>query len=112
MNTTEQIKNGTFANAKSLVKGKLANDPAWLIAGMLALYGRQTEDEQSAQHTKYRNARGFNSADSEILTSFSLQWKRRTWLSDKQMAILRRKMSKYAGQLARIARGEEEQVGD
>lgn len=112
MNTVEQIKSGSFANAKRLVRDKLATDNEWLVRGMVALYNRQTEDEKAAEGTKYLNRRGFNSADSEILTSFAKQWIARNWLSDKQMGILKRKMAKYAGQLARIARGEEATVAD
>lgn len=112
MNTAEKIKTVKFAEAKRIVRDKLATDPAWLVKGMMALYARQTADEQSAENTKYHNKVGFNSADSAILTSFAKQWERREWLSDKQMGILQRKMAKYAGQLARIARGEEVQPTD
>ncbi len=112
MNTADQIKTVKFAEAKRLVRDKLATNNEWLVRGMMALYARQTEDEKTAENTKYLNRRGFNSADSEILTSFAKQWERRNWLSDKQMGILKRKMAKYAGQLARIARGEEVQPTD
>lgn len=100
------LKLMTFAAAKDHVKNKLANDPRWLVAGLIAIYKRQTEDEQRAEQTELHNNVGFNSADAEILTGFAKQWLTREWFSDKQMAILRRKMGKYAGQLARIAREE------
>ncbi len=107
MTTADRIKSAKFAEAKRIVRDMLATNNEWLVRGMIALYNRQTEDEKAAEGTKYLNCRGFNSADSEILTSFSKQWLARNWLSDKQMGIARRKMAKYAGQLARIARGEE-----
>jgi hypothetical protein len=112
MNTAEMIKTVKFAEAKRIVRDKLATDDRWLVRGMVALYNRQTEDEKAAEGTRHLNRRGFNSADSEILTSFAKQWIARNWLSDKQMGILRRKMAKYAGQLARIARGEEAEATD
>jgi hypothetical protein len=112
MNTAEMIKTVKFAEAKRIVRDKLATDNQWLVRGMVALYNRQTEDEKAAEGTRYLNRRGFNSSDAIILTSFAKQWQRRAWLSDKQMAILRRKMAKYAGQLARIARGEEVEATD
>lgn len=107
MSTAETIKTVKFGEAKSIVRNMLLTNNEWLIRGMIALYNRQTEDEKRAQDTKYLNRRGFNSADSTLLTSFAQQWLSRNWLSDKQMTRLRGKMLKYAGQLAKIARGEE-----
>ncbi len=112
MTTTELIKSAKFAEAKRIVRDKLATDNEWLVRGMMAIYARQTADEQRAEDTKYLNGVGFNSADSTILTSFAKQWTARRWLSDKQMGIAKRKMAKYAGQLARIARGELVTAGD
>lgn len=95
----------SLKDAKEFVKHKLQTDKAWLVRGLMAIFARQTADEQRVEQTTDRNDIGFNSADSEILTSFAKQWGDRNWLSDKQMAILQRKMGKYAGQLVRIARG-------
>jgi hypothetical protein len=103
---TNAIRTGTFANAKQLIRDKILSDNEWMVRGLLAIFARQTEDEKSAEHTKHHNEVGFNGVDSTILTGFAKQWKARNWFSDKQLAILRRKMPKYAGQLARIVRGD------
>lgn len=107
MNTAEKIKSVKFGEAKSIVRQMLLTNNEWLVRGLVALLARQVEDEITAETTKYRNARGFNSSDAAILTSLGRQWQTRQWLSDRQMTLVRRKMLKYSGQLARIARGEE-----
>lgn len=67
----------------------------------------QTEAERAVQATTEHNGVGFNAFDAEILSSFAEQINRGRTLSQKQMAIARKKMRKYAGQLARIAAERE-----
>lgn len=112
MNTAEKIKSVKFGEAKAIVRQMLLTNNEWLVRGLVALHNRQTEDEKRSQDTKYLNKRGFNSADARLLSSFAAQWKARNWLSDKQMTRMRGMMLKYAGQLARIARGEEVTAAD
>ncbi len=107
MTTVEKIKAAKFQDAKAMVRDKLATDNAWLVRGLVALFRRQTEDEQRSEDTKYQNKMGFNSADAPVLTSLARQWQERNWLSTPQIGLARRLMGKYSGQLARIARGEE-----
>jgi hypothetical protein len=105
------------------IRGKLATSDKWLIRGILAIYARQTADEQSSQTTKYHNGVGFNGTDATLLSSFAKQI--RAWegtdpsqrryrlpLSPKQMQLARRKMGKYAGQLARIAEENNQDEND
>ena len=98
------ILNGSFENAKAIVREKLATDNAWLVRGLLAIHAKQTDDEKRSHETRHDNDRGFNSADAPLMTSFVNQWNTRHWFSDKQMNRLRKTMRKYAGQLVRIAR--------
>lgn len=105
MTTAERIKSAGFNEAKKIVRDKLLTDPAWLVRGLLAIYARQTADEQRAEATELHNKVGFNGADANILTGFAKQWQTREWFSDKQMGMLRRLMPKYSAQLVRIARG-------
>ena len=109
------IITGTQKQARDHVANKLATDDNWLIRGLLAIYERQTADEQRAEHTKHRNAIGFNGVDSQILSSFAKQvqqWqktpeKNRRFdspLSPRQIVLTRQKMAKYAGQLVIVAR--------
>lgn len=118
------IFDGTLTQARDFVKGKLATNDQWLYRGLLAIYARQTADEQDAERTQYNNGRGFGSADAEILSSFAKQvedWnnteprsrKYRSPLSPRQREIARTKMEKYAMQLVRVAReGQEEPSED
>lgn len=89
---------------KELIKEKLLSDNRWLTRGVLAIYEKQTWDEQQAEATKEDNGVGFNGADAYILSSFAKQLKQGRTLSSKQLLIARKKMSKYAGQLLQIAK--------
>ena len=113
------IRTANFADAKIMVRENLLNNNQWLIRGVLAIFARQTNDEQDAEGTKYDNKMGFNSSDAEILSSYAKQIKR--WLdtpehsrrypcplSVAQLALARRKMAKYSGQLVRIAQATQE----
>ncbi len=102
------IKNGTIAEATELVRSRLLDEtnPEWLVRGMVAIWKRQTTDEQQSQQTKHANARGFNGTDAAILTSFVSQWMTKDWLSPKQLFLARKKMVKYARQLVLAARGQ------
>ena len=96
------------------IREKLQTNDKWLVRGILAIYARQTADEKQSEQTSHHNGVGFNGTDANILSSFAKQilaWEatpeaeRRypTPLSPKQIALARRKMLKYAGQLAKIA---------
>ena len=102
------------------IREKLSTDDQWILRGLIAIYDRQTADEQTQQMTKHWNAVGFTGADGEILTSFAQRVIKRGWhafqaqklaypishyLTPKQEAILRRRMPKYARQLNKIAKG-------
>lgn len=74
-----------------------------MVKSLLYLYDRQTNDEQISHSTNHHNNMGFTGVDANILSSFAKQVVQKSWLSDKQMDILRRKIIKYAGQMARVA---------
>lgn len=118
LHSADAIRSASFATAKRMVRENLAINDTWLIRGLLAIYARQTADEKSSEHTKHDNEVGFNGLDAPILSSFAkqvIQWNNteprfrrfNSPLSPKQMPLLRRKMAKYAGQLAKIARGSQ-----
>lgn len=114
--TKEEIK----ANMLDLTVGphKEVRGDAWVIRGLFTILANQTPEEQMAGVTVEDNGLGFNGADAEILTSFALQaqmvvdrlsqapdpalraQRYSKALSPKQMEIARKKMLKYAGQLA------------
>lgn len=113
----QEIK--TKAGRIGYIKQQLINNDRWLIRGLLAIYDRQTREEQSAMVTRDHNGVGFTGIDGEILSSFAQQVIRKggiaiskdlsadcsvnRFFSDKQVPILRRKMVKYARQLAEIS---------
>lgn len=88
------------------IKEKLATDDRWLLRGLLAIYKRQTEGEKMAQETFEKNGVGFNGYDCKIMSSFAEFYMNRNYLTSTQTAIVRRRMGKYAGQLAKIANGQ------
>jgi hypothetical protein len=89
---------------------KINTRPQAAVAALLALYERQTSDEQSSETTSHENGVGFNGTDAHILTSFAKQALRNQEarrnvggypndLSEKQLALLRKKLAKYGRQL-------------
>ena len=85
------------------IKVKLAIDPQWAVRGLVRLYQYQTATEQQSVATLEHNGVGFNGTDGGILSSFAKQVQAGRSLSPKQMAIVHKKMPKYASQLERIA---------
>ena len=81
------------------LKVLLANEQRWAIRGLLAIYAYQTEEEKAVEYVGENNGVGFTSTDGEILTSFAKQIIGGRRMSDKQMALIFKKMPKYAGQL-------------
>lgn len=88
---------------KAEIREKLETNDKWLIRGLIAIYQYQTAEEQAMDATLADNGVGFNGADAEFLSSLARQAEERGFLTPKQIAAGRKKMLKYAGQLARIA---------
>lgn len=88
------------------IKIKLLNDNAWVVRGLLAIYKFQTESEKYAQETLEHNNVGFNGADGKILSSIAEFYINRNFITEKQLYVVKKRMPKYAGQLARIANKE------
>lgn len=93
---------------KAEIRTMLESDNIWLCRGLVAIFDKQTAEEQRDGRTEVDNGIGFNGVDAEILTNFALRIKNpeRGFLSAKQLPIARKKMLKYAGQLCKIANGD------
>lgn len=91
---------------KDEIKEQLMTNDEWLVRGLVAIYNKQTMDEQRVEETKHHNDVGFTGADGHFMTSVAKFYQRNRYLSDKQRFLVRKKMSKYAGQLADIANGK------
>jgi hypothetical protein len=90
----------------------LANNPKAVYRALVVLYERQTEDEKSDETTKHDNGRGFNYRDAKFGSDLAQKCLRPDPrypcpLSVNQLGAARRMLHKYAGQLARIANGQE-----
>ena len=91
------------------LRAQLTSNPAWAVKALTLVYSYQTADEQEDKKTSLKNGAGFNGLDAEILSSFSEQVLKGRKLSPKQMAIVHRKMPRYARQvLASISPEKEE----
>lgn len=77
-----------------------------LCRGIIAIWNKQTKDEQRIQDTRHYNGVGFNGVDAKFLSSIASQLERGKKLSSKQIYCSRKRMLKYAGQLTRIANKE------
>lgn len=77
------------------------------IKGLMTVFANQTSSEQQSGDVHCDNGIGFTGADAPILTSFANQYKKYGRLSPKQLALLKKKMPKYAKQLIEgsIAKG-------
>jgi len=97
----------TKTQIKEFVKEKLATDPIWAQKALLKIFEFQTLEEQKSKDTIYHNGVGFNGTDGEILSSFALQFQKKKYLSEKQMAIVFKKMPKYWMQVVKISNEEK-----
>ena len=69
------------------------------IRALLRIFENQTFDEQRTESTNRYNGIGFTGSDARFLSSLAKQYKYKKFLTDKQDAVLRRKIVKYAAQL-------------
>lgn len=86
----------------AIIKERLKTDDRQVCRGLLAIYNRQTEAEKQYGETVEHNGKGFSGSDANILSSFAEFYKKRGFLSNKQMGIARKKMMKYAAQLSEL----------
>lgn len=98
---------------KEKIRNLLEKNDMAVARGLVALYTRQTRDEQKMGATRHVNGVGFNSLDAPFLTSLAeqvIEWQygRSSYpapLSPTQVKVARKRILKYAGQLAEVANG-------
>lgn len=100
---TIERKKWTKADIKSLLQ---TNDEA-VQRGIFRIWEYQTTEEAFVGETRQNNGVGFNKIDAQFLTSLALQYQRKGYLTQKQIRAGRKAVMKYAGQLAKIANGEQ-----
>lgn len=71
---------------------------------ILALYARQTSDEQASEGTHHHNGRGFNSRDAAFLSSIAKALPRYSnHMTPRQLKAARAMLPKYWRQLLEVA---------
>ena len=107
-------KQEALVTRDSLTEMLKSNNPKYVEAvvgkAMLALYNRQTEEEQSTEHTKVSNGIGFSAFDAELGTKVAKAWKANKhldpwmvfpWLKKNKNGVPR--LARYHRQLNEIA---------
>lgn len=94
---------------KEDIRAMLETSDKAVVRAVLAIYEYQTASEQNAMTTNEDNGVGFNGTDAGIMSSFAQGIKKYGSLTEKQMVIARKKIIKYAGQLAKIANAKAEE---
>lgn len=92
------------------VRYRLLHDDRWLIRGLMALYRQQTIAERQTKTHLERNGRGFSPFDVAILSTIAAYCMVKHGVTGDMIVVLRRTLPKYAGQLAKIANGEIEDL--
>jgi len=75
---------------------------------VVLVFNKQTADEKSTEDTKHNNGIGFNGVDAKILSSIAKQFISRNSMSIEQSRIVKKKMQKYAMQIAKIQIAKKE----
>ena len=88
---------------KDEIKNLLETNDQMVARSVKKLYEYQTADEQEEKTANINNGVGFNGTDAEFLSSIAEWLISGKKLSQKQLDITRKKLFKYAGQLAKIA---------
>ena len=93
----------------------LQRSDTFVMRAAIVLYKRQTWDEKLSGMSVHVNWLGFNRADSEVMTAIVEEWKAGNWktenISADSIAIARRRVAKYAKQLAKHANGHHVDFG-
>jgi len=77
----------------------IATNHTMVGRSLVKLLARQTADEVATKTTRYHNGVGFSGPDATILTSFAQQFAQKGYLSNKQLALARKRLPKYHRQL-------------
>lgn len=88
---------------KDDIKALLEKNDLAVERALVALYNRQTADEQATHTTAHHNGMGFNGVDADFGTSLAEKVLKGWKLSPKQLAAARKMLRKYVGQLLVVA---------
>ena len=94
------------------IREKIRTDNRWAIRALMAIYDRQTAEEQDSCETLRHNGVGFNGVDASYLSRLAKFYQAKGYLTKNQMHWLRfhrngkDRIGKYAKQLAGIAKAK------
>ena len=88
------------------IRNLIQTNETVLYRALLKLYGCQTAEEKDSGETKDHNGAGFNSFDAKFLTSASEFLLNKGYLTDRQKAVVRKKLIKYDEACECVARKE------
>lgn len=103
---------------REFILAKVTTDPRWMVQGLITIFEHQTQDEQNSDTTNQHNGVGFSSFDAEIMSSIAKRAINKglknalrnkqpiilgQYFSPREEEIIKKRMTKYAGQLARFA---------
>lgn len=81
------------------IMGLVNTDDRYAIGALLTLHKYQEADERAGQFTAHQNGVGFNKYDAPILSDMAQFYISRGYLTEKQIAYIRRALAKYRGQI-------------
>jgi hypothetical protein len=76
-----------------------------VLRGILVIHSLQTDSEQASHTTHIYNGVGWTGYDAEFMSSLADQIRDKGFLTEKQMVYARKRILRYAGQLAKVANG-------
>ena len=88
------------------IETMIQNQDAAVERAMVAIWERQTADEQETQDTRHHNGRGFAAWSARSGTYYANWVRSGRHLTGKHLAKARKIALHHAGQLTRIANGE------
>ena len=91
---------------KDEIKNLLSSNDVAVIKGLIRIYELQTSDEQLMEGTIDNNGVGFSGFDGDFMTSVAKWFLKHGFVSEGQFVHVKKKMMRYAGQLAKLANGE------
>jgi hypothetical protein len=96
---------GTTASRweKDAIRQRLLESRHWVERAIVAIYNRQTADEKGTEQTRWQNGVGFNGPDAHYMSYLARWILSGRHLSGKHLERGRKRVLKYAGQLAEIA---------
>lgn len=83
-----------------LIKQKIVNDDTFALKALMAVYNRQTPQEQGYCSTLWDNDVGFNAAHARDLSKIARHYQRYGKITPRMMVIVKSKLPHYAKQLS------------